>query len=53
MREEEEAYTAQSIVLPIRRLAACADTMAENDALTGDRPCFTAFSKLADVKPIV
>lgn len=37
MREEEEAYTAQSIVLPLRRLAACSDTMAEKDALTGER----------------
>lgn len=35
VREEEQAYNAQSIVLPLRRLAASSSTEAEHDALVG------------------
>ncbi len=35
MREEEQAYNSQAIVLPLRRLAASASTEAEHDALVG------------------
>ncbi len=35
LREEEQAYNAQSICLPLRRLAASASTEAEHDALVG------------------
>jgi hypothetical protein len=35
MKEEEQAYNSQAIVLPLRRLAASASSEAEHDALVG------------------
>ncbi|BDA44771.1 hypothetical protein COCOBI_06-2490 [Coccomyxa sp. Obi] len=46
MREEEQAYNAQSICLPLRRLAASASTEAEHDALVGG----LGLSSTADAK---
>lgn len=46
MREEEQAYNAQSICLPLRRLAASASSEAEHDALVGG----PGLSSTADAK---